>query len=79
MVFTKKEGVIFLAGEVVPHDGGAQVDKLMYFLLRHAWHQNAGQPFIAEKLEKSDNRLFIRGAIHSKKHGILLRVRKGYP
>jgi hypothetical protein len=70
MLFTKKESVIFLAGEVVAHNGGTQVDKLMYFLLRHAGHQDAGQSVIAEMLEKGDQGLFIRGAVHSKKHGI---------
>lgn len=74
MFFTKKESVIFLAGEVVSHDGSAQVDELMYFLLRHAGHQDAGQSIIAEMLEKGDQGLFIRGAVHSKKHGSLLCI-----
>lgn len=68
VLFVKKKAVVFITAEIIFHNGTEEIHNLMDFLFTHPGDQYLCKAFIAEMLEKLDERTLIGFTIESKKH-----------
>ena len=76
VVFVKEKAMVFVAAEMVFHDGAQEIDHLVDLLFAHPRDQYPREAIIAEMLQEFDKRLFVGLTIESEKHGRVPREKR---
>lgn len=72
VVFAKKEAMVLIAAQMTAHDQCQQINHLVDLFLTHAGYQAGEKLVFTELTQECDERLFIGGAVKSKKHSLTL-------